>query len=312
VLLGARYVDFSQVVYQYVEDRNNPDFSLRRLITRVPEELSTTGIYPSLGVKYNYTDRDVFDLAISQTYIVPDLREFTSGEYFHPYEVATIVGNPDLINTDIYSFDFKYGHYFSDVEYVKGGVFYKYLDKPIEDVQLRSSSLPIYSFDNADMATISGVEVDGRKGLAFVSDRLSEFYLAGNLSFIQSEVTLRPEQESLYSSNKRDLQGLSPFVINLTLGYEIKGRSLALSYNKMGKRLRKVGMIDDGDTYPDHYEDPAAILDLVWIEKFRSGLSFKFKIGNVLQEKTLWTQGGRVTRSFKDPMTFSVGLSYRM
>ena len=312
VLLGARYEDFSQVVHQYVEDRNNPDFSLRRLITRVPEELTATGLYPSLGVKYYYTEQDVFDLAVSQTYIVPDLREFSSGEYFHPFEVATIVGNPELVNTDIYNFDFKYGHYFSDVEYVKSGVFYKYLDNPIEDVQLRSSSLPIYSFDNADKATVYGLEFDGRKGLAFISDRLSEFYLAGNLSFIQSEVTLRPEQESIYTSNNRDLQGLSPFVINLTLGYEIKGRSLTLSYNKMGERLRKVGMIDDGDFFPDHYEDPAAILDLVWIEKFRSGLSFKFKIGNILQQETLWTQGGQVTKSFKDPTTFSVGLSYQM
>ncbi|MDF1577221.1 MAG: carboxypeptidase-like regulatory domain-containing protein [Desulfobulbales bacterium] len=312
VLFGARFVDFSQTVYQYVEDRQNPDMSKRRLITRVPEELTVREVFPSLGVKYSYDPKNIFDLALSQTYIAPDLREFTSGEYFHPYEVATIIGNPKLVNTDIYSFDLKYGHYFSDIENIRFGLFYKYLDKPIEDVLVPSSSLPIYSFYNADKATMYGLEIDGRKGLSFISAWLKEYYLAGNLSFIESEVTLREEQESVYSTNNRELQGLSPIVVNITLGYDYKGRSITLSYNKMGERIRKVGMIDDGDSYPDHYEDPAAVLDFVWIEKFRNGLSLKGKIGNILQEETVWTQGDNVTKSVNEPLTFSLGLSYRL
>lgn len=310
LLIGARYVDFSQVVYQYVEDRDNPDMSRRRLITRVPEDLAINDVYPSLGVKYNLDEVNVFDLALSQTYIVPDLREFTSGEYFHPFEVATIVGNPDLVNTDIYSLDLKYGHYFSDSQSIKFGVFYKYLDNPIEDVMMPSSSLPVHSFDNADQATIYGLEIDGRKDFSFIMGELKNYYLAGNFSLIKSEVSLTSEQESTYSTNARELQGLSPMVINLTLGYDRRDRSITLSYNKMEKRIRKVGMIDDGDSYPDHYEDPAAILDFVWIEKFRHGLSLKIKIGNIQQDETVWTQGGRVTKSYAEPLTFSLGLSY--
>ncbi|MBU0483154.1 MAG: carboxypeptidase-like regulatory domain-containing protein [Proteobacteria bacterium] len=310
VLFGARFVDFSQVVYQYVEDRNNPDMSKRRLIARVPEELTVSEVYPSLGVKYSYNPKNIFDLALSQTYIAPDLREFTSGEYFHPYEVATIIGNPDLVNTDIFSFDLKYGHYFSDIQYIKLGLFYKYLDKPIEDVMVPSSSLPIYSFDNADKATMYGLEIDGRKNLSFISEWLENYYLAGNLSFIESEVTLRKEQESIYSTNNRELQGLSPIVVNLTLGFDRRDRSITLSYNKMGERIRKVGMIDDGDSYPDQYEAPPAILDFVWIEKFGHGLSLKGKIGNILRDDTVWTQGNRVTTSYKDPIKFSLEISF--
>jgi hypothetical protein len=69
-------------------------------------------------------------------------------------------------------------------------------------------------------------------------------------------------------------------------------------------------MIDDGDFYPDHYEDPAAVLDFVWIENFNNDLSMKAKIGNILKEETVWTQGDRVTRSFEEPTTYSLGLSY--
>jgi hypothetical protein len=308
--MGARLVDFSQVVYQYEEDRTNPDMSLRRLIAKVPYELSYSDIHPSLSLKYSLNENNIFDLALSQTSITPDLREFTSGEYFHPYEVATIVGNPDLVNTDIYSVDLKYGLYFSDTEYVKTGGFYKYLEKPIEDVMMPSSSLPIYSFDNADNAILYGLEIDGRTGLSFILERLRNFYISGNFSLIESDVTLKEELETIYSTNHRNLQGLSPFVINFTLGYEVKGRSVTLSYNKMGERLRKVGMIDAGDRYPDHFEDPAAVLDFVWRETFNNGLGLKAKIGNILKGETIWTQGDRVTRSFEDPTTYSLGMSY--
>ncbi len=310
VLLGARSVDFSQTIYQYVEDRDNPDMSKRRLIARVPEELTVNDIYPSLAIKFLYDKDNIFDIAMSKTFIAPDLREFTSGEYFHPYEVATIVGNPDLVNTDIYNFDVKYSHYFSDIQYVKFGLFYKQLDKPIEDIQIPSSSLPIYSFDNADKAVLYGLEVDGRKNFSFISEWLENYYISGNVSFTKSRVTLREEQQTLYSTNHRDLQGLSPFVVNFSLGYDIKARSVTLSYNKMGERIRKVGMIDDGEYYPDHEEDPAASLDFVWIEKFRNGIELKTEIENILREKTEWTQGGRVTREFRDPITFSLCVAY--
>jgi len=304
LLLGVRKVDFSQSVYQYVLDDSN-------IVTKEKESLDVNDIYPSMSLKYKYNEKNHYDIAFSKTYITPDLREFTSGEYFHPYEVATILGNPDLVNTDILSFDFKYSHYFSDTQNIKIGTFYKILDKPIEDVMVPSSSLPIYSFDNADVATLFGVEVDGRKSFAFLSESLEDLYVSGNFSYTNSIVTLREEQESIYSSNNRQLQGLSPYVVNVTLAYDTDYRSVTMSFNKMGERIRKLGMIDDSKAYPDYYEDPAAILDLIWIEKFKNSLEIKAKLGNILQMETLWTQGGNITNSFTDPMTFSASMSYK-
>jgi hypothetical protein len=174
-----------------------------------------------------------------------------------------------------------------------------------------SSSLPIYSFDNADVATLFGIEVDGRKSFAFISDYLEDFYISGNFSYTNSVVTLREEQESIYSSNNRQLQGLSPYVINIGFAYDTDYRSVTISFNKMGERIRKVGMIDDSKAYPDYFEDPAAVLDLIWIEKFKNSLELKAKLGNILQAETIWTQGGNITNSFTDPMTFSASMSYK-
>lgn len=310
IMAGLRYVDFSQTVYQYMEDRTNPDISLRRLIQRVPESLTIQDIYPSISMKYMFDEENQLDAAFSSTYIAPDLREFTSGEYFHPYDVATVIGNPDLVNTDIYSFDLKYSHFFSDTESIKVGTFFKYLDKPIEDVMLLSSSLPIYSFDNAESAILYGLELDGRKELTFLSKYLKNYFLSGNFSYTESETTLRDEQLGIFSTNNRQLQGLSPFVVNLTFSYEKDDRNIALSYNKMDERIRKVGLIDGSYIYPDYYEVPPHLLDLVWIEKL-GDYTLKFKAGNILNDQIIWKQGDRITKEFKTGTTFDFSASYK-
>ncbi|MBU1668232.1 TonB-dependent receptor [bacterium] len=312
---GLKFVDLSQTVYQYQLDSTNPDMTLRSLIQRIPESLAVKGIYPSASLKYKYDEDNHFDVAVSKTYIVPDLREFTNGEYFHPYDVATVVGNPNLENTNLYNLDFKYSHYISDSENIKGGLFFKYLDKPIEDVIRPSSSLPIYSYDNADSAILYGVEVDGRKNFDFLGKDYSNYYVSGNFSYTESDVTLREEQLATYSTNHRQLQGLSQIVLNTTIGYDNDKRNIALSYNKMGERIRKIGVIDQY-AYPDYYETPPQLLDLVWQEKFKNldtfgidNLDMKIKIGNILDDETVWRQGTNVTNTFKTGQTISVGIS---
>ncbi|MDF1883289.1 carboxypeptidase-like regulatory domain-containing protein [Sulfurimonas sp. SAG-AH-194-C21] len=306
VLVGARQVDFKQTIFQYKADNAG-------IIQKSPESLIFKNLLPSLSLKYMFDSKNQLSFAYAQTYIVPDLREFSSAEYFHPYDVATVVGNPDLVNTDITNLDLKYSHYFSDSENVGLGIFYKYLDKPIEDTQKLSTSLPIYSYDNADNAVLFGIEIDARKNFDFISKRLHNYYISGNFSYTKSDVTLRKEQEPLYTTNNRELQGLSPTVLNITVGYEQLGRNVTLSYNKMGERIRKLGVIDGADEYPDYYEVPPQILDFVWIESYKNGLSLKLKLQNLLDEETIWYQGNKshITNKFKVGRFYSFSLSYK-
>jgi hypothetical protein len=306
LLIGARYVDLTQTLFQYVEDNYN-------VIQKESEVLEVNDIYPSMSLKYTYNDDNVFDLAFSKTFITPDLREFSDGIYFHPYEVATVQGNSELVNTDIYSADFKYSYFFSDnSEFMKFGLFYKYLDKPIEDTQEITSSLPKYSYDNADYATLYGIEIDGRKNFGFLHNTLNNYFISGNFSYTESEVTLRDEQLDSLTTNHRQLQGLSTTVVNATLGYDSENRSVTLSYNKMGERIRKVGIINpQGVRFGDTYEVPPHLLDFVWIENFNNGLSTTLKIGNILDSEVLWEQDGKTIREYTTGQTFSFGASYK-
>lgn len=303
LVLGLRYVDLDQTIYQYKEGPG-------RLIERVPETLSIDDYFPSISVKYRYSEEQYFDFAASKTYIMPDMREFTEGEYFHPTDIATVKGNTELVNTLIYNFDLKYSYFFSERENIKLGLFYKYMDDPIEDIQVASSSIPVYSFHNADSATLYGFEIDGRKNLDFIDSRLASYYVSGNFSYNFSEVSLTEEQKEELSTDKRDLQGLSPYVVNLTVGYENETRSALLNFNYMDERIRKVGVIDVF-SYPDQYETPPALLDLVWIEKFNYGYDFEFKVkaGNILDGETKWKEGENITRSYKKGRTLSAKIS---
>ncbi|MBT8343107.1 MAG: outer membrane beta-barrel protein, partial [Sulfurovum sp.] len=306
VVLGLRYVNLDQTIYQYKKDSTNNS----GLIVKEPSTLAIDDVFPSLSIKYKHSEKQYIDLAVSKTYIMPDMREFTAGLYAHPSEVANIVGNPDLVYSLIYNLDFQYSYFYSDDENVKLGLFYKYMDKPIEDVQLPSSSLPLYSFINSESATLYGFEIDGRKKLDFIDSSLAEYYISGNFSYNFSEVTLTEEQKETYTSDTRELQGLSPYVFNLTLGYENEHRSATLNFNYMSERIRKVGVVYQFE-YPDQYEIPPMLLDFVWIEKFNYGYDFEFKtkIGNILDEETEWSEGGYPTRLYKDGRTLSMGLS---
>ena len=318
VMVGFRYVNLSQTLFEYAEDVNDG-----KKIVKVENALEIIDFFPSFSMKYSYDEENIFDFAFSKTFIVPDLREFSSGSYFHPYDVANVHGNPDLNNTIIYSADLKYSHYFSQSEYVKAGIFYKYLDKPIEDTQLDSSSLPIYSYENADYATLYGIELDGRKNLAFLGSTfansikpymgdLEKYYIAANFSFTSSDVTLRKEQEALLTSNHRQLQGLSQTVYNATFGYDADNRSVTLSYNNMGERIRKVGVINEqGVRFGDTIEVPPHLLDFVWIEKFPNGFSGKLKVGNMLDSQTIWKKDEKEIRHFKTGQTVDFGVSYK-
>jgi TonB-dependent receptor len=312
IMAGVRMVDFTQTLWQFKQDRSNPDISKRTIIDRVPESLALDEVLPSLNMKYTLDDENIFDLAFSKTYIVPDLREFSGGSYFHPYDVATVKGNPDLVNTDITNIDFKYSHYFSQTEMIKFGLFYKALENPIEDILNPSSSLPEYSFINSESAQLQGIEVDGRKNFEMISPQLEDFYIAGNFSYTDSLVTLTDKQKKIYSSHARQLQGLSQTVLNLTVGYENDADSVVLTYNQMGERIRKVGLIDDGDAFPDYYEIPPQLLDFVWSKKFENGFSTKVKIQNILDSKTVWKQGqDNVTKEFKMGRSVGVSMAYK-
>jgi len=181
------------------------------------------------------------------------------------------------------------------------GAFYKDFSDPIETVILPGAA-QITSFDNAQSAENLGVEFEFYTDLEFVSrwwgepEWWSRWYVNSNYAWIDSTITLSEQNSSVQTSDSRPLQGQSPYVLNVQLGYDDldRGINAALLFNQFGARIVDVGT----NGAPDLYEQPRAVLDFVYSQKFGDHWKFKFRARNLLDAEVEITQGDKTRRSF--------------
>jgi len=309
VTLGLRQVDIEQNVDQFGTKSS--------VVTSNKNTLAFKKTLPSLSAKYTLDDKNQVRLAYSETYVYPDFREFVNSEFIHPVFLAKVSGNPDLIETDIKNIDARYEYYFTPTDLFSFALFYKDMKNPIEDTRKDTTgTIARFSFHNANSAELAGAELSWYKHLGFMSDYFEHLIFSGNYTHIQSSVELSASQKEQFVTSERDLQGLSPNVINLALSYEDIGeRIITMSYNKMDKRLMRVA-IKNGDVILglDDYEIPPHLVDFTWIEKFRvdaldSTMALTFKAKNLLDSETQWQQGGKTTLLYKTGRSYSMSLS---
>ena len=172
------------------------------------------------------------------------------------------------------------------------------------------------TYQNADSATSYGVEVDMRKRFGFIDDSLNNLLFATNVALIESEIKLNndPNNEftSRLTSKSRAMQGQSPYVVNLTLGYDDAdtGDSALFLFNEIGPRIVSLGT----DKNKDIYEQPFAKLDFVTQWKLNNYIfkesdftySIKFKAINLLNSKQTYKQGDLTTASMTPGQEFSL------
>lgn len=311
ITLGLRHVSLNQSIDQFavVDDT----------ITTQENSLSFEKTLPSLALKYAFNNSNQLKFSYSETFVYPDFREFSNTEFIHPIFIAKVAGNPDLVESDIANYDLQYGYYFDDMDNITASLFYKKINNPIEDVRtFTTSTLDRFSFENSSQADLMGLELSWYKNLGSLHRYAKRFTIFGNYTYIDSTVTLTEEQKEKFVTTQRGLQGLSPEVINLSLLYQDKERSLNLAYNKMSKRLMRVAL-KNGDVILglDDYEEPPHLLDFTWIEKFNwdaadTEFEMTLKIKNILDSETVWTQKEKTTLKYKEGTSYSLSFSAKI
>jgi outer membrane receptor protein involved in Fe transport len=195
----------------------------------------------------------------------PEFREKAALRYDDVIDRRSYKGNPAVESATIDHFDLRWEWYFSPRESASVAVFYKRFDGPIEQIIEAGVDKTIIT-DNTRGADNLGLEVDARKQLGFLGAWADSLYVAGNLALIRSSVdTTRdvvPGGASLVlTSKERALQGQSPYVLNVQLGYEDLdgGAFVTLLYNVAGPRIVQVGT----DGLPDVFEVERHFVDVV-------------------------------------------------
>ncbi len=298
LLAGLRQENYEQSV---------TTFDLFRPATAVTARLASDDILPGITATYIMGNHQ-FRLGYSETTSRPDFRELSPATFTNPLTGHEVVGNPNLQIAYIKNYDLRWEWYFGASDSLSVGLFMKEFDSPIESV-VQPGANSARSYINAESAENQGVEVEIRKQLDMFGDRWSNFYVAGNASFIESEVEIGIVQQNILTNTSRPLQGQSDWLFNAQFGYDgFDGLTATVLYNYVGDRIYEVGILGA----PDLIEEGRGELDLVLIKEFRNNWKMSLKAQNLLDERKDITQGGFIATGYQEGRSINFKVEYRL
>jgi hypothetical protein len=254
----------------------------------VETSLVRTDLMPSGSIIIKVTGESNIRLSATRTVARPQLRELAPFVFSDFFGAREVLGNPNLDRTGILNLDARFEIFPGSGEVLALSVFHKRFASPIEPIILPTSR-GVTSFQNAKGAVNTGVELEARKSLEFVSSSLKEVSLLSNLTVVYSRVELDAAQGGIQTSTSRPLAGQSPFVVNVAFDWnheKTKTRARIL-YNVYGSRIAQVGQAG----IPDLYEQPRHLVDLSFAQGVGDHVDLKATIENVLNSPVRYTQG---------------------
>jgi TonB-dependent receptor len=271
-------------------------------VARVTAENRNTDVFPGINFVQALTGGSNLRVSYSTTVNRPEFRELAEFEFTDVVGSRAIRGNPDLDRALIQNVDGRWEMFSGGRGVVAASVFYKYFDKPIERVVIASAQ-PIVTFQNSDHARNFGVELEAGRQLG------RTLFLNANYTFVDSKISLLPEQRTVQTSLERPLAGQSKNLFNLGAEFTSGGFSTRLLFNYFGDRISDVG----SNQAPDIVEEGRGSLDLVFSQRVR-GLGIRVSLENLTDSDYRFTQGEGINiedqRRYRLGRTVSVSLGY--
>lgn len=263
--------------------------------------------FPSVNISWRPDERFVVRGGYSKTINRPEFRETSPFEEINYDDNQIIQGNPNLIPSLAQNYNLRIEFYPKNAngESFSAGVFYKKLDNPIERINssIRHNSdgkriNTTISYENADNASIKGIELEARKSFDFIpTSFFRNLSLIANLSLIESDVLKETENKTTNEKTttiKRALQGQAPYIINAGLYYDNAGigSKISLIYNIVGTRIYAASPANSGADIPgvgaeyrgSLMELTRHGLDLSFTQRVGKGLQLKFAVQNLLDK----------------------------
>jgi len=301
IIAGARVEDSNHNVPTV--DPLNPS------VTPVVTTLLNRNVLPGINVVYALTPRQNLRFAFGGTVSRPDFRELSPFDFTNIVGGYSTNGNPDLVQTSIKNFDARWEWFLGGDELLAASFFYKKFKDPIEMV-LQPGGNQRRSWLNAQGARNYGVELEARRNLKFITERLRELSIASNFTFVDSQIEISPNARTPLTNLKRPLLGQSRYLYNVALEWNRPNwRSSTRAYvNYFSKRIAQVGAFG----LPDVIEQGRTSLDVVYeyLLREKGNWNLRFDARNLTNQDYVWTQGGEIQQFYRLGRSFSVGMSY--
>ncbi len=293
LVAGARVESFRQDVTTF-----DPFGLFQRTITA---SLDDTDVFPGVNLVYSLRSDMNVRAGYSTTVNRPEFRELAAFEFTDVVGSRAVRGNPDLRRALIQNVDARWELFAGSRGVVSASAFYKYFDAPIERVVIAGAQ-PIVTFRNADSARNFGVELEAARELG------KGLFVSANYTYVDSSITLSPEQRTVQTSLERPLAGQSTHLLNLIGEYAVGGFQARALFNYFGDRISDVGSNDA----PDIVEQGRGSLDLAFSQRLWDRVTIRLNIENLTDSEYLFTQGAEDQRVYTLGRTVAVSLGYNV
>jgi hypothetical protein len=274
-------------------------------------QIKTVNVLPSASLIFAVRKDMNVRLVGAQTVARPEFRELAPFVFTDFAGGFSVQGEPNLRPTRVWNADLRWEWFPSANEVVAVSAFYKHFDSPIE--RMIATSPRLITWRNPDAANNVGVELEARKNLEFIHKSVRDLSLGFNFAYIYSRVVIgEPKQGDILAptSSVRPLEGQSPYVLNLYLGYDNdrSGTNVRALFNTFGRRIAFVG----GNHLPDVYDLPVHTLDLTFSQRVAKGLSISLNAFNLLnwRQRQVLGENDDIFYSTRRGVFFLLGLSY--
>ena len=287
------------------------------------DELDKIAFLPSLTMKYELNKKQNLRFGFSKTYTLPQFKERVLFVYEEVEE--TKIGNRDLYESDDYNFDLKWEMFPKSEEVISVTAFGKYIQNPINEVTIVSSTNDVSFVNTGDYGYAAGAELEYRKSIFNFDEGNAKKLSAGlNVSYLYTDQELNSEKvikETSYNvafTNKNSkLTGASDLLLNADLSFfsdwnkKDSNLTTTLAYTYFSDRLYTIGTNNRGNQVDKAFGS----LDFITKLKLNKNLGLGLVVKNILdpsidrvQENT---NGDVNVLSYKKGATVSLGLNYQ-
>ncbi len=284
---GARVERFEQTVNTF-----DPFGLFARTISASNKN---TDVFPAINLVQSF-GRQNLRLSYSTTVNRPEFRELAEFEFTDVVGSRATRGNPNLKRALIQNVDARWELFPGGRSIIASSVFFKRFDQPIERIVIAAAN-PISTFQNADSARNFGIELEAAHEIG------GGLFVNANYTFVDSQITLLPEQQTVQTSLERALAGQSKNLFNLTAEWARGGFSARVLLNYAGDRISDVG----ANQAPDVVEQGRETFDVV-LQQRLGRVNFRLSGENLSDAKYRFTQGDKDQRLYKLGRTFGFSL----
>lgn len=282
------------------------------------------GLLPNISAKYELNEKQNLRFGASKTYTLPQFKE--TAPFIYEEINQQKIGNKDLYPSDDYNFDLKWEYFPKSEEVIAVTGFGKYIQNPMNEVTIASSSNDISYVNTGDWGYAAGIEFEGKKVIFSRANDEKNNTLSGglNISYMYTNQELDNEKvasetsfNTTFTDKNASFSGASDLLVNADVTFLKEWKKTetnimaTLAYSTYSDKIYAIGTQGRGNIV----EKSIGSLDFILKSKITKNLGIGLSAKNLLNPDFKMVQENSnndiTIQSFKKGIDTSLSLNYK-